>query len=525
LKAFVYILIILLLFTFTQSCRKFPSDLSWDTDLKVPILHSKLDVGDIFADSLIQYNPDQSVSLIIRQHITGIDNNSLVDIYDTLSVDVVKTPVNLPYPFGPGAPLISQTNVYHMELGDLEIKEARARNAIIKFMVINRVSQPLYFTYEVLSSDLNGSTFSASESVPAGSPATPMYYSKQISLSHYMIDFTGLNHDKSNVVRTHTQLHLHQDADTVYFTPPDSVEVISIFEELEMDYAKGYFGQIYEQTIDTSSFQTFDNFNAGTFDLEHAKAWLEIENGLGVDVQMRINQLQTANTGTGVQKDLNHDIVGKSLNIMRATETGDTSNPVLPQTYIYEFSQSNVAELIELMPDQLRYNVEYQMNPLGNISGGNDFVYRDYTISGDLMMEIPLNIRMDSLTIEEISSFSFDDEEKIKTAALSIHTKNSFPFDVAVQFYLLDSQQQIVDSLITENNISRAGIIGAQGFVQQASEDIIMVPLDQSKLNLLRNSNEILVKARMQSQHVGNLQLYEHYNIDIKVVLEGGYEY
>ena len=520
---FSIISISLLIFLWNTSCRKLSNDVSWDVDLKVPLIQSKLDVGDIFADSLIQINPDQSYSLVLRQAIAGIDNNELIIVHDTLSEDPI--PIPLTTTISPGHKVIEKPSTYVMDLGDVQLKSARARNAEIKFLVRNSITQPLQIQYEVLSSDKNGSHFSILVDVPAADASGPSNFEKSIDLSDYTLDFTGPNHNSYNIVRSKTTMWIHPDADSAQVSVNDTIKVTSIFDHLEMDFASGYFSQFDELLTDSSTLNTFENFHSGTFDLENVKAGLNITNGLGVDMQLSLLGFQSINAKTNTTISLKDDLVGKKLNILRATETGSAQFPVIPQEYHFDLSQSNIAEMIENQPDALFYELQYKFNPLGNISGGNDFIYRDYTLEGNIELEIPLKLRMDSLQIRDYATINFDEMEKINSGQLVIYTKNLFPFDVSIQFFLLDDQLQIVDSLIPQNILSRAGTIDSQGFVISANEDRIVLPLSKEKLEAIKNTSQLLVRAIIQSQHSGNLRLYEHYHIDIKVVLEGSYAY
>ena len=122
-RGIVIFTVVVLLAAMVFSCRKKP--LSWQTDLLVPLLHSRLGVDDIFTDSLLVENPDQSWKLVLDQEITGFDNSTLFEVHDTLSKDIFEIPIYFRVP--PGQKVIEQESKYQMELDDVELNSAKAK--------------------------------------------------------------------------------------------------------------------------------------------------------------------------------------------------------------------------------------------------------------------------------------------------------------------------------------------------------------------------------------------------------------
>ncbi|MBN2746733.1 MAG: hypothetical protein JXR34_08395, partial [Bacteroidales bacterium] len=261
---------------------------SWDTHLKVPLIKSTLDLKDIFSDTIAFYNPDQSVSLRVKQPINPIEYSELVKIHDTLAHDVTYWPFSFDYTLWPGYTFVDMVRNYHLDLGTVEIKEARAKTAKLKFIVVNHLEERLRIEYEIVSSEKNGLSFSISDDIPAASNNIPYRAEKEINLEGYNMDFTGPHFNQSNYVISKTLLKIHPDGDSVLISQNDSIIATSIFDHLEIDYARGYFGQTNEHVLDTISLSVFSNFASGLFDLDKVMANLLIENGMGADVQMRI---------------------------------------------------------------------------------------------------------------------------------------------------------------------------------------------------------------------------------------------
>jgi len=512
---------LLLLVLSFSSCRK-DGDLHWDSDLLVPVLHSSLDVWDVFGDTNVVENPDQSMKLVLEQSIDMLDPDKVIKVHDTLSAELFNIPLYLQY--FPGDLLIKKTNSVQMDLGEMELTLARARMATMKFYVTNTLPRKLRVKYEMLSSSKDGKPFEIIEDVPAATASGPSYSIKTIHLDGYDIDMTGIDGNQVNTVVSQTTVWLHPDADSIWVTPSDSVLIISTFEELKIEYARGYFGQQNYTGKGSSYIGAFGDIKSGSFDLDHVNAQLRINNYTGMDVRMSLNKLSSYNNQNHQEVLLQDPIIDSPLNIRRAIEKGPTLNDVLPTVETYQLDNSNLDELIEIRPDSMRFDLSALINPLGNVSSGNDFMYFEKGIIASIGLEIPLNFSTSNLRIENYSTMNFDDEKKLKSGKLIVYADNMFPFDLDIQFYILDEKLQIIDSLFTEKNHIPSAVIDDQGYAKMPSKNILIIPLSNEKIELLRKYSNMLIRAELNSVGTKTYQLYQNYNLDVRIVGDVKYE-
>ena len=510
-----------MLFTLAfSSCRK-STDLHWDSDLLVPIMHTSLDVWDVFGDTNVVESPDQRMSVVLEEVVELLDPDKVIEVYDTLAEDVFNIPLYLKY--APGDQLTKTESSVSMDLGDMELTYARARVASMKFYVTNSIQQPLRVKYELLSSDKDGKPYEVIEDVPAATSSGPSYSVKTIHLDGFNMDMTG-DGTQVNTVVSRTTVWLHPDADSIWITPNDTVIIISTFDEMKIDYARGYFGQKSYAGKGSSSLNIFNSFKAGSFDLDRVNAQLKISNYAGMDVQMSLNKMSTYNSKTNQEILLNDPIIGDLLNIDRAHENGPTIEDVKPTIRKYAIVNSNLDELVELMPDSFLFDVSAVINPLGNVSAGNDFLYFQKAVEASVSLEIPLKFSAEGLQIEDYSSMNFDDNEKLKSGELIVYAENSFPMDLDIQFYILDQDRNIVDSLFTQKTHIVSAIIDAQGYVKQASKNVLNIPLDEHKILLLRKYTNLLIRAEVNTANHKSYQLYQNHKLDIRIVGDVKYE-
>jgi hypothetical protein len=99
-----------------------------------------------------------------------------------------------------------------------------------------------------------------------------------------------------------------------------------------------------------------------------------------------------------------------------------------------------------------------------------------------------------------------------------------FPFDLDIQFYILDENKIVIDSLFTEKSHIPSGVVDAQGYVKMPSKNVLTIPLTPEKIAILRKYTNLLIRAEVNSAEHRSFQLYENHNLDIRIVGDVKYE-
>lgn len=512
-------LVTLILAGSLSSCSKINP--SWELDILTPLVSSKLDIGDIFGDTNVVSNPDQSVSLVLTQHLDFLEIDSMINLKDTISVDIFNIPFTLVIP--PGQKVIEKQSVTKLNFGNMELVEARAATAKMKFYVVNTVQQPLLVKYQLFSASKDGVIFETFEDVSAATTSAAAVVVKSIDLANYTMNLTGTDGTQINTIYALTTVWIHPDADTAFVTTADSIAIISTFEEFKPLYARGYLGSQWVNQSASSSIRAFINFRSGSFDLKNVKAGIEINNYVGADFSLQINQIEVKNTKTNASSSLNHSIIGKQINISRAVESNIPAWPVYGKHYYFDLSPSNLDQMLELMPNQLNYNLSAQFNPLGNISFGHDFIYFNHSIDASINLEIPLNFSANDLVIESTADYNLQDEA-IQGGFLNAYLDNWFPFEMSIQFYILDSDNQLVDSLLSPNAMLIAATPNPNtAVVSLPKKTKMQIELSDDLLHKLRNANKMLIRAKINSSQNQAFKFYEHYRIEVQIVGDFNY--
>ena len=137
-------------------------------------------------------------------------------------------------------------------------------------------------------------------------------------------------------------------------------------------------------------------------------------------------------------------------------------------------------------------------------------------------MEIPLSLIATNLTL--VDTFDVDISgsqglENIHSGNITLVANNGFPFDASVQVYMLDANNNIVDSLFPSTNTIDNGMMNSSLRVTDKKLTKITAPVSESKMKLLYSTKKIRMEIKFntasQSQFV---KIYSDYGIDVQLI-------
>lgn len=512
-------------FLFLFSCKKEMTRPTWDVDVSVPLIHSSMGLENLIPDSLLSTNSNGEVSLVFDQSVYKLNLDTLLNLPDTTVADTFSIP--FPFPslsINPGQTIITSTENKRFDLDDIELSFIKIRSGQTSFHISSTISQPTIYEYTITNAIKNGQPFNFTINVPAGSQSNPSIMTGVYDFTGYELDLRGDSGNEYNKYKTIIKVSLDPTAITTTVYNSDKVIVKNTFSDLHPSYAQGYFGS---QQIDVPYEETVFDFLrniSGTLDLDQVNVDFEIINGIGIDASAKIDTLKSVNTRNGNEVLLNHSFIGNSININRATNTGSTSNPSVYSINLNN-GNSNTDLFLENLPDKIGTSMGIFINPMGNISGHQDFLYDDKTFDVRVNAEIPLNIIASGLTLSDTLELNIDAEnaDNVNEGVLHIFADNGFPFSAELQLYLLDASGNTVDSIVNPNIIYSA-YTNPSFIVTSSRETRLDVRLNPSQTDHLLSSQRILIKTifntASQTQHV---QLFNSYRIGIRISTELNY--
>jgi hypothetical protein len=501
------------------SCRKELGKADWDMDISAPLIHSSLGINNLLADSLIHQEADSSLTLVYNNTLYSFSVDSLVDIPDTIKHVVYQIPITVPT--APGTQIINTTDNKILDLGGAAITKIIIRSGFINVDVKNTITQKIKCTYTIPCATNNGNILEITDMVPAATNAGPSVYSRSVDISGYTFDLTGTDGTSANILKSIIQAWTDPDGESVEITPSDYFDITTTFDDIIIEYARGYFGnQLFESGVETTNFDLFKKITDGSLLLENLHLVLNVTNGFGADASLLIHEIKSVNSHTGNTVALNSTIINSLINISRAEETFNPSSPVNPTLYSFNMDNTNFKQLIENLPDKIEYSLDVTTDPLGNVSSGNDFVYNGYGFDANLDLEIPLSVIATNLTLTDTIDFNLDQPSgySVNNGILTLIADNGFPFNATSQIYLLDENNSITDSLMTLNNTITSAPLDAQDKVISPKETKIIVPVTGDRLDHLFTARKMILKIKFNTANQGHyIKIYSDYGIDLKL--------
>lgn len=517
------------------ACRK-DGGPSWDTGLVLPLAHASMSLDHLVTDSLLSTNADGTMKFVYTTTFSDLSTDTLFDIPDTTISNLYAMPFqNFPlnggdaFPIPPSTPVTFNVNTVQLVNGVLS---AGYLNVVLR----NDIRRKIVVRYQIPCASKNNVTFDTSFVVPAAPDSlNHTFMNVSINLSGYSIDFTGPNNNQVNTMTTQisASIAIGELPTTVYQN--ETVGAITTFTGIRPFYIRGYFGnQTVQVGPEESGLDFFNRIVSGTLGLDSLTMTLHIDNYVGMDSRLTVNSIWSRNSRTNNTVYLNHSVIGTPINVNR----GQYSNnwpPVIPSSYNYVFNNgnSNAKALAENLPDKLGYDLTLVTNPLGNVSGNNDFFYSGFGINAQLSLELPVSFYADRLTLQDTVETNFTsvkNKEDILQGTLTLYAQNSFPFSATVQIYLLDGNNQITDSIVAQPNVISAGIFApASGnylFTNGFNSSEIQIPLSPAQTQSLLHSSNVVFKTVFDTNSAPSyVKVYSTNRLDLQLTADFDYHF
>jgi len=529
--ALSYVLVLALLLTIS-SCRR--GGPSWDTDISSPIFKTSFGIDNLITDSLLVKNPDSTLTLTYKSNLYNFSLDSLIKIPDT----TIKNTYVLPLPsylFNCGQAITpaypGNTTQTSYPLNGVGLKTSILHSGMMGVDIINKVRKKIKIQYQIPSATLNGVPFNTETWVDGRTGNVPGHTHVDYDLSGYTIDMTGPNHNSINTVLTTINAWIDPTcSDTVYVTNNDPLVISTNFKQMVPEYAKGYFGQTVQNVGPSeNNFPLFSKISSGSLLLQSVQLEFHVENGIGADARVIIPDIYSRNSRTGSTIHLTAPIINNPINLNRATETFSIP-PEVPSVYSVTLNNtnSNIRNLVQNLPDKIGYKMGIYPNPMGNVSGFNDFIYYGYGIKAGLDLTIPLSLVANNLTLADTVPVNFDQSasniERLHHCLLTLYASNGFPFTANIQLYTLDKNNTVTDSLIGTSNLIDQAPLDANLKAIDQRQTILEIPVGASKINDLVHAKKILIIARFNTGAKPNyIKIYNDYRIDFR--LSGDFNY
>lgn len=481
------------LFALLFSCRKDRPEPSWEVDVLAPLLLDTIFIGDVISDTLYTVEPDMLVSFVFEEKLYEAQFDSLVRLPDTLiswEFDLQYLP--FPITLQPGDTIISEEFDWPLDIEDynidgIKLVEGWIRSGALVFEVLDQSESDLLCIFEIRSArNSMGETLYLEEKV-----LSEEWFSESYDIAGYRMDLTGENNDTVNMLSYSLSLIVHPDEpEEITLNPSDKFSVNLRFESIILDYVRGYFGQnTFTFGPSENPVSIFQDLNVQNISVHQPEVYLEIHNYFGMEAWFNILDLTAVNSQTSETVSLECPLVDSNLFINRAYEAAPGSGIVNPSFVTYDFSDSNFGDLMSIQPDKIIYSAGIETNIFGDSTDYTNFFYYDYPIEVYFESRINQGIQFEDLLVESTVDWNSSevDLDNVSGGHLVLVYTNGFPFDLSLDLFLLDEEETILDTLITDGYIA-GGILDEQLRVSQAVETRIALEVDDPLKEILKKA-------------------------------------
>ena len=498
----------------------------WDVDIAAPIAETTISLEDIFADSLIISENGQPLILRIEEYISLIPSDSILRIPDTTVINAFSLPVNFNLPSG--FQIFDLIDQVRFNYGDLELTEAKLLSGTLESRIVSRVDDRLIYSLSIPEAKWGNIPFEiANQSIEAASITNPIAYETSRDLSGYTLNLRGPQLNSSNQLELNfdAQLDPNGDGAPVEANLP-AIEYQYTFKNFKPYFAKGYFGTrtfyAENESVDLGILKKIE----GNLDLEDATIDLDLENSVGADFSFLISQLSASKSSSGLSLNLVHPLIGQVQQIGRSTNLGLGEIPytTVRKSFQLNSSNSNLVNVLELLPDRLNYSINARINPLGNISSGNDFIYNTANAKARMALTLPLKFAANALVFQDtikVSGLENVSDSPVQRADLAFYFENGFPFDLSSEIRLLDANKVLLDQFFIDQEIPAASV-DENLKVNAISKAQLLGSVSPENLNRIEQTRYIVVRLRINTQPESMLlPMYASYFVKVQLRAKG----
>jgi hypothetical protein len=481
------------------ACRK--EKAFWESNWSLPLVSDTLDLKNLVTDSIFSVNTSGNYQLEINRNVVDIKLSDYIQLPDTVVKQKYALGINS-ISVNPGTSFLSNNKDHVIDMKDAELKAVRISRGSIEISVSNPFSTKTIFTIQLPKAKKNGVTISRQFSAPAGTLQNPSIVSATIDLAGYDLDLRGTGNVGFNLLQSEMNVQSDPNGNAIVVTKYDSTSFTLHMRDIQIDYARGYFGQL--SVVDSSDLNVdfLEKITGGTLDIPSTNISFLISNGIKVAARANIQQVKNKNIHTGNTVSLSHNQIGIPLDVSAAT--GSWNNFIASlKTISFTSGNSNIEQYIENLGSIQKINYSLKLNPYGNISGGWDEFFPNSNLKVKMVANMPLSLSLSNLTFQDTFKIDLKNDKNkshLISGKIKLKTSNAFPLEGAVQLFLLDASGQVIETITASEKIGSSifGAIPNPGELQKNNSTVYFDLTAASLLNLNKVKN-IVVKAVMNT--------------------------
>ena len=530
--------------TFFDASEYFETMTLYDGDLSVTITNNfPTDISNISFTLINQSNQNIIASFYfpiissgnsVSQNVSiagqTIDKN-IVAILNNLDVDQSNGPVTINYldaiitqikienigitqatAFFPDQELSQTLTENIFDFKGAQIKEIGIKKGLVIVNILSTLPDTGRIIYNIPSLSKNGILFTTENIVPPSINGEMTQYA--FNFDGYKLDLTGqenrIGGDTINTIYTEFYTFIDSTGELITIDNSDSLYFFTEFK-VTPEYALGFLGyDTLKINNENTEINVFSNIMNGDLDLKAVDLNLSINNYVGASAEITFNDLSSENTNTntlilaGIDQNSGLNIINTPYTLNNATLLNGWL-PIQPSTTNISLKAD---ELLEIFPNRINTSADIYLNHNTNPSL-DGFLFTDFTFNAFLNIEVPLTLIANDITLVDTVDFNYNENNSYIIEKLYLNVENGYPLDANVKLILLDSNDDVIDTLFNPSYITSA-MLNENYIVYEPSNTI----LESNQIDI-NNINSVIFYVAFSTASVNEfISIYSSYNID-----------
>jgi hypothetical protein len=494
----LWIHLILAFFVFLLSCEK--QKTIWSSNWAIPLVRDTLDLSNQINDSTLSVNSSGYLEVDLTRTVLDLGINDLLQIPDTTieqSFHSSLPVINIP----PGFTIVNEIEEHQLNFKEIQLKKIRLSKGEIDIVVFNPIPTKCIFTVRMPGVTKNGIVLEKQFTAEAAGGNGSAIVKSRIDLSGYEIDLTGLTGSKFNVLQSLLIVSTDPTGSSVVVNSSQQFKTQASFHQLQLDYARGYFGNKIISDTASLFLTPFQKILSGSIDLPSPDLKIDLINGLKIGARATISSLWNINA----MKETT-TLTGTNIGVpFYVNEASGNEFSFQPSSTSIDFNGTNssIDAYLENLGSKHELGYKLELNPWGNISGGYNEIFPNSRLKIRVRAQMPLSIGADGLTLQD--TFNIDlsqnrDKTHVSEGSLVLKASNTFPISAGAVLFLLDENNVLLHTVNNANYIHS----GMQGIFDPISglykkDTELIYTLSESVFKDLNRIKKIVVKTEFNT--------------------------
>jgi len=297
----------------------------------------------------------------------------------------------------------------------------------------------------------------------------------------------------------------------------DEINITADFKDVKFAYIEGYLGaEIVPYSADTMSLTLFDGTEADRVSFVDPKIKVNVYNSTGLPIRVDPPYFSSFSKKHG-ELELSGSLVNSPIDIIYPlpSEVGVTKYTLVEANK----SNSNLPQVVNNMPKYINYDLTVRTNPDGK--SYSNFALDTSYVKVNVDMELPAYGRSEEWAFDfptKVDPIDFD-LKIIEEAEFSIVIANDFPVEIAVQLYIIDSSETIIDSLMDKSDyFIAAAHIGVDHRTITPAKSVTKIVFNEDRMENIAKMRKVRAVVCLSTKNKGqeDIKIFADSRIDLK---------